>query len=41
MAIASHGRRLAIGGFLGPNERENFAKAFSAALAALRARPAP
>jgi uncharacterized membrane protein len=41
MAIASHGRRLAIGGFLGPNERENFAKAFTAALAAVRTAPAP
>lgn len=41
MAIASHGNRLPIGGFLGPNERENFAKAFSAALARVRAAPAP
>jgi uncharacterized membrane protein len=40
MAIASHGNRLTIGGFLGPNERENFASAFAAALARVRATPA-
>jgi uncharacterized membrane protein len=37
--IASHGDRLTIAGFLGPRERERFAKDFSAALAAVRAVP--
>jgi uncharacterized membrane protein len=36
LRIASHGKRLDIGSFLGPNERENFATAFSAALAKVR-----
>jgi uncharacterized membrane protein len=37
LSIASHGKRLDIAGFLGPNERESFAAAFSAALAEVRA----
>ncbi len=37
LAIASHGVRLAVGGFLPPVERESFAAAFSAALAKVRA----
>ena len=37
LSIASHGRRLDIGKFLAPNERESFAAAFSAALAEARA----
>ena len=37
LRIASHGARLAIGGFLPPPERETFATAFSAALAKVRA----
>lgn len=40
LLIASHGQRLAIGSFLGPDERESFADAFSAALAKARAAPA-
>jgi len=36
MAIASHGRKLPLGGFLGPDDRDSFAKAFSAALADAR-----
>jgi uncharacterized membrane protein len=39
LRIASHGKRLDIGSFLGPNERENFAAAFSAALAEVRTAP--
>jgi len=39
ICIASHGKRLDIGNFLGPDERESFSTAFSAALA--RARSAP
>jgi uncharacterized membrane protein len=39
LRIASHGKWLDIGSFLGPNERENFATAFSAALAEVRAAP--
>jgi uncharacterized membrane protein len=37
LRIASHGRRLDIAGFLGPEERESFSAAFSAALAEARA----
>jgi len=37
LRIASHGNRLDIASFLGPNERESFATAFSAALAKVRA----
>jgi uncharacterized membrane protein len=36
LRIASHGKRLDIGSFLGPKERENFAAAFSAALVKVR-----
>ena len=39
LRVASHGRRIDIGGFLGPNERESFSEAFSAALAEVRAPP--
>jgi uncharacterized membrane protein len=41
MAIASHGARFAVGRFIPPPEREKFARAFGAALAAARATPAP
>jgi uncharacterized membrane protein len=41
MAIASHGRSLAIGAFLGPGERETLAAALSAALAEVRAGAPP
>jgi uncharacterized membrane protein len=41
MAIASHGRSLPIGAFLGPGERETLAAALSAALAEARAAAAP
>jgi uncharacterized membrane protein len=41
MAIASHGRSLPIGAFLGPGERETLASALSAALAEARAGSAP
>lgn len=37
MALASHGKRIAIGGFLNPDDRESFAAAFSKALASVRA----
>ena len=40
VTIASHGKRLDIAGFLGPHERESFAKALSTALAEARATPA-
>lgn len=36
LRIASHGKRLDIAGFLGPDERESFSQAFSAALAEAR-----
>ncbi|MET4635627.1 DUF2244 domain-containing protein [Kaistia defluvii] len=36
MALASHGRRLAIGGFLNPDDRESFATALTQALASVR-----
>lgn len=36
IAVTSHGRSLPIGAFLGPDERESFAAAFSDALAAAR-----
>ncbi|MEC9344389.1 MAG: DUF2244 domain-containing protein [Pseudomonadota bacterium] len=36
MALAGHGRDLAIGGFLNPDDRESFARALSAALARVR-----
>jgi len=39
LRIASHGRRLDIARFLGPRERETFAKALSAALAGVRMAP--
>lgn len=39
MRIASHGRRLDIGSFLGPDERESFSSAFSAALSKARGVP--
>ena len=41
MAIASHGRSLPIGNFLGPGEREILATELSAALAKARAGSAP
>jgi uncharacterized membrane protein len=40
LALSSSGKRLAIGGFLSPNERGRFADALSAALAAARSAPA-
>jgi uncharacterized membrane protein len=40
LSIISHGKRLAIGKFLAPNERESFAAAFSAALTEARTAPA-
>jgi uncharacterized membrane protein len=36
MALTSHGKRLALGSFLGPEDRDSFAKAFSSALASAR-----
>jgi uncharacterized membrane protein len=39
LRIASHGRRLEIGSFLGPDERESFSSVFSAALAEARSAP--
>ncbi len=36
MVLSSHGRRLAIGNFLNPDDREGFATAFQAALKGLR-----
>jgi len=36
MALASHGKRLAIGSFLNPDDRESFATALSKALASVR-----
>lgn len=39
LCIASHRRRLDIGSFLGPNERESFSTAFLAALAKVRTVP--
>ena len=39
LRIASHGRRLDIASFLGPEERESFSSAFSAALAEARSAP--
>ena len=42
MVLTSHGRRLAIGSFLGPDDRESFAEAFRKALLSARgAAPAP
>ena len=40
LRITSHGQRLAIAGFLGPHERESFARAFTKALAEARTAPA-
>jgi uncharacterized membrane protein len=37
LVVASHGRRLELGAFLGPAERQSFAEALSAALARTRA----
>jgi len=39
LRIASHGNRLDIASFLGPQERESFSAAFSAALAEARSAP--
>jgi uncharacterized membrane protein len=39
LRIASHGRRLDIASFLGPEERERFSAVFSAALAEARSTP--
>ena len=39
MWIASHGKQLPIGTFLGPHERESFAEAFTAALTKARSGP--
>lgn len=36
MALRSHGRRIPIGGFLNPDDRESFADAFAKALADVR-----
>jgi uncharacterized membrane protein len=41
LSLASSGRRLPIGIFLGPSERASFADALSSALAAARSAPAP
>jgi uncharacterized membrane protein len=38
MAVVGEGRRTALGSFLGPDERESFAKAFTAALASIKRR---
>lgn len=38
MALASHGKRLAIGSFLNPDDREGFATALQNALTSLRSR---
>jgi len=38
MAVVGQGRRTSLGGFLGPDDRESFAKAFTAALAGLKRR---
>ncbi|MCX5478273.1 DUF2244 domain-containing protein [Kaistia geumhonensis] len=38
MALASHGKRLAIGSFLNPDDREGFATALQSALTSLRSR---
>ncbi len=40
VSLASHGKRFAIGAFLGPDERETLAVRLAAALAAARAGPA-
>jgi uncharacterized membrane protein len=37
--LASRGRRIAVGSFLGPDEKASFAKALTAALAAARRGP--
>jgi uncharacterized membrane protein len=37
LRLASHGRRVSLGSFLGPAEKEDFAEAFGAALAKARA----
>jgi len=39
LRIASHGQRLDVASFLGPDERESFSAAFSAALAEARSTP--
>ena len=36
MAVEGQGRRVAIGSFLNPEDRESFAKAFGRALAAVK-----
>ncbi len=41
MRLASHGRHLLIGAFLGPSERETLATALNAALAKARAAASP
>jgi uncharacterized membrane protein len=41
MRIKSHGKWLPVGAFLALEDQENFAKAFAAALAAVRTTPAP
>jgi uncharacterized membrane protein len=38
MAVVGEGRRTALGGFLGPDDRESFAKAFTTALAGVKRR---
>jgi uncharacterized membrane protein len=38
MAVSGQGRRTSLGGFLGPDDRENFARAFTAALAGIKRR---
>jgi uncharacterized membrane protein len=40
MALTSHGRTLPLGSFLGPDDRDSFAEAFTAALSAARTMPA-
>ncbi|MCG6859075.1 MAG: DUF2244 domain-containing protein [Salaquimonas sp.] len=38
MVLAGHGRKLAIGDFLNPDDRESFARAFASALAGVKGR---
>ena len=38
MAVVGEGRRTTLGSFLGPDDRESFAKAFTSALASIKRR---
>jgi uncharacterized membrane protein len=40
LSLVSHGRKLTVGGFLGPQERESFAKALSTAIGEAKRGPA-